>query len=53
LIIYVLLLTFGVRKRQKFFVKWVKNCTLSAFLNFASLFSKLKKSQWDKDVFLC
>ena len=36
LIISVQLLTFSVRKRQKFFVKWVKKCTLSALLNFAS-----------------
>ena len=36
-IISVPLLTFGVKKRQKFFVKWVKKCTLSALLNFASL----------------
>ena len=28
LIISVPLFTFGVRKRQKFFVKWVKKCTL-------------------------
>ena len=41
LIISVPLLTFSVRKRQKFFVKWVKNCTLSALLNFASLLLSL------------
>ena len=34
LIISVTLLTFGV---QKFLVKWVKKCTLSALLNFTSL----------------
>ena len=38
LIISVPLLTFGVGKREKFSVKWVKKCTLSALLNFASLF---------------
>ena len=37
LIISVQLLTFDVRKRQKCFVKWVKKCTLSTLLNFASL----------------
>ena len=37
LIISVPLLTFGVRKRQKCFVKWVKKPDLSALLKFASL----------------
>ena len=44
LIISLALLTFGVRKLQKFFVKWVKKCTLSALLNFVSLFSEKIKS---------
>ena len=39
MIISVPLLTFGVRKWKIFFVKWVKKCTLSALLNFASLFA--------------
>ena len=38
LIISVTLLTFGVRKRREFFVKWAKKCTLSALLNFVFLF---------------
>ena len=41
LIISVPFLTFGVRKRQKFFVKWVKKCDLSALLNLDSLSAKL------------
>ena len=34
LVISVPVLTFGVRKRQKFFVKWVKKCTLGGFFKF-------------------
>jgi len=56
LIISVPFLTFGVRKRQKFFVKWVKKCTLSALLNFASLHSwkffswfRMFGKVWSKD----
>ena len=50
LIISMTPLTFGVTKRQKFFVKWVKKCDLSALLNFASL--SLKRIAYAKKMYI-